>query len=102
KERQERKTSAGRLNLKDNSIDYSAMDLLPAAGYTDTYWLNNKHFQKTMPTKKYDGTRVERRIDFIWANDVAAKRIKKSGIIYDNDTDEMSDHYPVYIELDLK
>ena len=45
--------------------------------------------------------RVERRIDFIWANDVAAKRIKKSGIIYDNDTDEMSDHYPVYIELDL-
>ena|SRR5690606_18675683 len=100
KERQKRAAVAGLENLNNGVIDYTVMDQLTAAGYKDTYWITNDRFQNSMPTKKYN-TRVSRRIDFIWANDVAAKGVKKSGIIYDQDTDELSDHYPVYIEIAL-
>ncbi len=100
KERQKRAGVAGRKNLNNGAIDYTVIDQIRSAGYKDTYWITNDHFQNSMPTKKYN-TRVSRRIDFIWANYVAVKSIKKSGIIYDQDTDELSDHYPVYIEIAL-
>lgn len=84
-------------NLNNGELDYSVTDQMISAGYKDAYWLVNEHFKHSLPTKKYL-TRSVRRIDYIWANSVMAKEIIKSDIIHDNDTDEMSDHYPMYIE----
>lgn len=85
-------------NLNDGALDYSVMDQLPSAGYKDTYWLVNNQYKHSLPTKKYL-TRATRRIDYIWANPAIEKEIKKAVIIHDNDTEEISDHYPVYIEF---
>lgn len=85
-------------NLNNGALDYSVMDLLTSAGYKDTYWLVNDRYHHSMPTKKYL-TRATRRIDYIWANLTMAKDIKKAVIIYDKDTEEMSDHYPIFIEF---
>lgn len=85
-------------NLNNGALDYSVMDLMTLAGFKDTYWLTNDHFKHSLPTKKYL-TRAIRRIDYIWANPVMAKDITASDIIHDKATDEMSDHYPMYIEF---
>lgn len=87
-------------NLNNGNIDYSVMDHLTKAGYKDTHWLTNKKFKHSVPTKK-SGSSNFRRIDFIWVNPILAKKIVKSDIIHDEKTDVMSDHYPIYIEIDM-
>ncbi len=71
---------------------------MTSAGFRDTYWLINDHFNHSLPTKKYL-TRAIRRIDYVWANSVMANDIIESSIIHDKDTDVMSDHYPTYMEF---
>ena len=88
-------------NLKDGEIDYSTMDQMAASGFKDAYWLVNDHFKYSMPTKNYSA-RPTRRIDFIWVNSALADDIIKSDIIYDKDTNQISDHYPMFIEFYLK
>jgi len=88
-------------NLNNGQIDYTVMDQLVEAGFKDTFWLVNKKFRYSIPTKKY-GEKNFRRIDFMWANPEIAKDVKKATIIHDEYTDRMSDHYPVYVEFDLK
>lgn len=88
-------------NLNDGSLDYSVMDLLPLAGYADTYRLLKDRYQYSMPTKKYR-TRSVRRIDYVWVNNWMKEDVIKSDIIIDEATEEMSDHYPMYTEVNLK
>lgn len=88
-------------NLNNGVLDYSVMDLLASAGYKDSYWLINSQYQFSMPTKKYR-TRSVRRIDYIWTNNKMKNDILKSGIIIDDDTENMSDHYPTYINFSIK
>lgn len=85
-------------NLNQGALDYSVMDLMPAAGFQDTFWLVNDQYRYTLPTKKY-ATRAARRIDYIWANPVLGKDITRARIIHDKDTERMSDHYPVFVEI---
>jgi len=70
------------------------------AGYIDTYWLTNTTFKYSFPAPK-GGSSNFRRIDFIWANPVIAAKVVKADIIHDEDTHTISDHYPVYLELNL-
>lgn len=86
-------------NLNNGNLDYSVMDYLKINGFIDTFWLTNKEFKPSVTTPKY-GT-PSRRIDFIWANKVAADKVIDGTIIHDNYTNIMSDHYPVFLELDL-
>lgn len=85
-------------NLNNGEIDYTVMDRLVQGGFVDTFWLTNDTFKPSISTKKY-GT-PSRRIDFIWANPVAAEKVVHSTILHDEYTHVMSDHYPVYVELD--
>lgn len=87
-------------NLNNGKLDYSVIDQIETAGFKDTFWLTNKVFKPTAPTKKYGST--NKRIDFMFANPEVAKQVKSSTIIHDKHTDQMSDHYPVLVTFDLK
>lgn len=95
-------------NLNNGQIDYSVLGKLKEAGFQDTYRLLHQNFESTVPTfkdgngqMKQSATGVPKRIDFIWANARAAKMVIKSGIIKNEFTHYISDHYPTYVELDL-
>lgn len=95
-------------NLNNKTIDYSVLNKLKTAGFVDTYWLNNTTFESSMPTFKDGQGNINsskaghpRRIDFIWANETAARLVVKSGIIKNEDTHYISDHYPTFVELTL-
>lgn len=88
-------------NLNANALDYTVMDILPEYNFSDTYWSTNTHYQYSMPTKKFR-TRSVRRIDYIWAKNVQESEITDSGILVDQDTEVMSDHYPVFIQLKVE
>lgn len=95
-------------NLQDGQIDYSVLAKLKEAGFKDTYRLLHQKFESSVPTFK-DGngnikssnTGAGKRIDFIWANHAAATMVSKSGVIKNEHTHYISDHYPTYIELNL-
>ena len=88
-------------NLNGNVFDYSVMDLMRAAGFYDSYWEVRDSYQYSMPTSKYQ-TRPVRRVDYIWMNEHVKNDIIDAGIIVDDDTDIMSDHYPAYLKLHLR
>lgn len=95
-------------NLNNGQIDYSVIDKITNAGFKDTFYLTNKSFEGSVPTFKDGDGNIKksnagnpRRIDFIFCNDAAAKHIKVSRIIKDELTHYISDHYPMYIELEL-
>lgn len=88
-------------NLNNGEMDYTVMDKIESAGFKDTFWLVNKAFKHSVPTKKY-GKANFKRIDFMYANPEIAKQVKSSTIIHDQYTDQMSDHYPVLVTFDIK
>ncbi len=93
-------------NLNNGRLDYSVLNKLTKAGFKDAFGLKNLDFMSTIPTYK-DGNGVikatlegnPRRIDFIFLNETATKRLVSSTIIKDDLTHLISDHYPVFIEL---
>lgn len=95
-------------NLNNNQIDYSVLEKLDKAGFKDSYRLLNDTFASSVPTFKSGEGKIKssnagigKRIDFLWANPVAAKMVTKSAIIKNDQTHVISDHYPVYVELTL-
>src|SRR5690606_4399146 len=96
-------------NLNNGQIDYSVLNKLVEAGFKDSYRLLNKEFDSSLPTFK-DGkgkikqtnSGIAKRIDFLWCNDAAAKRVTKSIILKNARTHIISDHYPVYVEMDIQ
>jgi exodeoxyribonuclease III len=87
-------------NLNNGHFDYSVTADMESGGFEDAVNRLNKEFTHSMPTKKfYAPYKGKIRIDFMWLNKPLIKRLKKAFIIYDNDTDEMSDHYPVWLTL---
>lgn len=99
--REREKKEAHIRNLNNGQIDYSVTGDVEAAGFKDTFWLSNKKFVHSVPTKKY-GTANPKRIDFMFASPAMAKELKSSVIIHDIHTDQMSDHYPVLVTFGLK
>lgn len=88
-------------NLNNGELDYTVMNQLGEAGYKDTFWITNEDFKHTIPTEKY-GSENFRRIDFLWANESMAKKVKSADILQDEYTGRMSDHYPVFVVFDLE
>ncbi|MDM1294192.1 endonuclease/exonuclease/phosphatase family protein [Sphingobacterium sp. N143] len=95
-------------NLRDGQIDYSVLGKLREAGFQDTYRLLHQEFESSVPTFKDGNGRIKKsnsghpkRIDFIWANPIATKMVVKSGIIKNEETHYISDHYPTFIELKI-
>src|SRR5690606_5690208 len=95
-------------NLNNEQIDYSVLDCMEEAGFKDSFKLLNKAFTASMPTLKNGKGKIRnsrigtpRRIDFVWCNATAAKYITKSTILKNGSTDIISDHYPMYVELQI-
>lgn len=94
-------------NLNQGQIDYSVVGALLDAGFKDSFYLGNDTFDGTVPTFK-DGNGkikssnagVQKRIDYIFCNEAAARRVVSSKIIKDDLTHYISDHYPMYIEIE--
>ena len=93
-----------RQNLKNNKLDFSVISRVEAAGFKDVFKLHNDEFKISKPT----ATRVAQRgapigggerIDFAFVNSALAQHIISADIIHDEDTDQISDHYPVYFEI---
>ena len=86
-------------NLNNGQLDFSVTNAMKDAGFRDAFHLFHTTFQHSVPTKKYPRD-FEKRIDYVWVNDVLAKQVTKADIIYDAVTDNISDHYPLYIEIE--
>ncbi|RYF90656.1 MAG: hypothetical protein EOO00_08810 [Chitinophagaceae bacterium] len=87
-------------NLNEGKFDYSVISEMELHGYRDAVNLFSKAFNYTMPTKKYDAAfKSKIRIDYIWMNGVLQRRAGGASVIYDQHTDEMSDHYPIWLTL---
>lgn len=89
-------------NLNNDRIDYTVTDRMLTAGFSDAFYLTNKHYKVSAPTKGH-ATKNSwlKRIDYIWVNQAAANRVTEADIIHDAVTDRISDHYPVYIKMKL-
>lgn len=87
-------------NLNHAKFDYSVTNEIAATGYQDAVNMFSKQFDFTMPTKKYDAPFKHKiRIDYIWLNQVLQKKVKAAEVVYDDDTEAMSDHYPIFIQI---
>jgi exodeoxyribonuclease-3 len=87
-------------NLHDGSFDYSVTAEMEKAGYREAVNIFSSDFNHTMPTKKHHAPfKTKIRIDYIWLNPVLRKQASGATVIYDKETDTMSDHYPVLLKL---
>jgi exodeoxyribonuclease-3 len=87
-------------NLNGHNFDYTVTSKMQNAGYTDAVNLYKMGFTYTMPTKSHAAPfKTKIRIDYIWLNKAAAKKARSADVIYDEDTDCMSDHYPLRLHL---
>jgi exodeoxyribonuclease III len=93
-------------NLRDGNLDFSVIRIIEDAGYKDVFRMFNNGFKSSFST----ATRVAKvgehkgggmRIDYAFVNPVMAKHVISADIIHDNDTELISDHYPVYFEIKI-
>ncbi|MFZ4261996.1 endonuclease/exonuclease/phosphatase family protein [Sphingobacterium sp. HJSM2_6] len=96
-------------NLNEGKIDYTVINSLKKAGFKDTFTLMGNGFESSIPSFKSGESKIKttnsgngKRIDFLFCNEYAAPLIKKSVIVKNEKTHIISDHYPVYVELELK
>lgn len=86
--------------LNNGQYDYSVTGEMEKAGFRDAINIVSPKFNFSMPTKKYDAPYKSKiRIDYIWLSPSLAKKVAKAGILYDTETDVMSDHYPAWAQL---
>jgi len=84
--------------------DYSVIVAMEEAGFRDVYNMFHDDFKKSIPTPtrvEQVGTRDANRIDFAFVNSALAEYVVHADIIHDEYTDIISDHYPVYFELEF-
>jgi exodeoxyribonuclease-3 len=87
-------------NLNLSRFDYSVTGEMELKGYSDAVNLFSNTFNYTMPTKKYDAAfKSKIRIDYIWMNKVLKRKAESASVVYDQHTNEMSDHYPILLSL---
>lgn len=85
--------------LNNGQIDYKAVRNVLLGGFYDSFHLAKNIFDKTAPTRVRKHNNFTR-IDYIFVNRALRRSVKQAAIVKDEFTDFMSDHYPVYIELE--
>ena len=91
-------------NLDNGKLDFSVIRAMKDAGFVDAYRMFHQDFKASMPTKKYirEGViNTPRRIDFVWLNPELAKYAVSADYLHDDDTNTMSDHYPLLVEFEF-
>lgn len=84
--------------INDGEIDYTAVQKMIDGGFTDSWRLLNKHYEKSAPTKVRTHQNYTR-IDYIWVNQTLKPDCLKATIVKDDFTDYLSDHYPIILTL---
>lgn len=90
------------LKLADGKIDYSVIEKVHKAGFTDILHKLHPAFVKTVHPKRYEpktGADLSSRIDFIFVSKDLVKKAATARVLMDDFTDNYSDHYPVLLEL---
>lgn len=90
------------LKLVDGKIDYSVIEKVHNAGFTDVLHKMHPGFVKTVHPKRFEpktGSDVSSRIDFIFVSKDLVKKLSAARVVVDDFTDNYSDHYPVLFEL---
>jgi exodeoxyribonuclease-3 len=88
--------------LADGRIDYTVIQKILDAGFTEAVAKRSPSFVKTVHPKRFEpktGTDVSSRIDFIFVSKDLVKKIEDAHVVVDAFTDNYSDHYPVLVEL---
>ncbi|TZF84598.1 hypothetical protein FW774_06320 [Pedobacter sp. BS3] len=99
---QERSVKAKSKNVNSKGkFDYTVIERMLQAGFTDCLKQFNPDFQYTCPTPYYATAGVDSRmrIDYIWVNEPLKAHIKKCEVLRNWYTDFLSDHYPVLLTL---
>lgn len=91
-----------RHNLHNGRLDYSVTNLFLQGGLTDAVRHYNNAFLYSVPSKSFQkGKSYLRRIDFVFVNKQLVPAIKEATVWKDAVTDELSDHYPVWLKLEM-
>ena len=87
-------------NLNGLNFDYKVTGKMKEAGFSNAVNLFHEDFQYTMPTKSHDAPfKMKIRIDYLWLNQAARRKALSAEVVYDDDTDHISDHYPLSLQL---
>jgi len=85
-------------NLDNGRLDYTVTNRMIQAGFKDAFYLANTEYKHSAPTKGHTAEHGRMiRIDYIWVNQAMAAQIKSADIVQNEQTNQLSDHYPVYI-----
>jgi exodeoxyribonuclease-3 len=88
--------------LVDGRIDYTVIQKILDAGFTEAVAKKSPSFVKTVHPKRFEpktGTDVSSRIDFIFVSRDLVQRIQDAHVLVDEFTNNYSDHYPVLLDL---
>lgn len=92
-----------RNNMDNGAIDYTVTNKMLAAGFYDSFYLRNKTFKPSAPTEAHRGAEtILRRIDYIWVNGNLSKNVTAADVVHNEETKQLSDHYPVTVTFKLK
>ncbi|MDR6785626.1 exodeoxyribonuclease-3 [Pedobacter africanus] len=81
---------------------YGVIRQLLEAGFTDAFAFKKQVKEFSYPTKKYEnGVKQYGRLDYIFLNGALKKDCLDIRIVRDQVTDQLSDHYPLLMELSL-
>ena len=94
-------------NLRDGKLDYSVLDTLMKAGFTDLEVLLRKDdytFTGSFPTliEKPGEHGDLRRLDYVFSNATLTKQVRHASVIADDTTQILSDHLPVIVDFVLQ
>lgn len=81
--------------------DYRVLDKVQDAGFSDALRHLHNYFQHTTPTVYGGWTPASKgsRIDFIFGTKAMLRDVVRAEIIYDEFTDNYSDHYPTLVDF---
>ncbi|MGV3464601.1 MAG: endonuclease/exonuclease/phosphatase family protein [Heyndrickxia sp.] len=97
-ERFKKRDGLVRKYLKGNSLNYAPMKILLDTGFHDPA-AKIKH-NYTIPTELVTSVHgAKLRLDYILVNDLLLHQNPVAGTFIDNDTDRLSDHYPIFCKL---
>ena len=86
-----------------NNLRIDVQNKIIEKGFIDSFYYFSKKFESTVPTnycKDYSHF-VEMRLDYIFTTQNLLKHFVKARIVKDSETNKISDHFPVLLELDL-
>lgn len=93
------------LNLRDGQLDYSVLQTLMDAGFTDLEARMRKPdytFTGSFPTliEKAGEHGDLRRLDYVFSNSKLTSQVRRASIIADDTTQILSDHLPVIVDFE--